>query len=147
MNDNSFMEEALKEARAAAGRGECPVGAVFVQNGKIVARAGNEELAQKDPTAHAEILAMRRAGQILGQSTFPNATIYTTLWPCPMCENSMLQAQVPRVVSGAESFSWVRDVRFNKNNIRLEGPIMNDPCRTIFIDWAKKNRPEILERD
>lgn len=146
-DDSYFMEEALKEAKAAEARGECPIGAVLVRNGEIISRAGNEELALKDPTAHAEILAMRRAGPLLGKHTFPDCVIYTTLWPCPMCENAMLQAQVPRVISGAESFKWVREVRFNKGNMRLEGPILNDPCRAIFISWAEKSRPELLRWD
>lgn len=147
MNDQFFMEEAFKEAQAAADRGECPIGAVLVRDGQIIARAGNEEIAQKDPTAHAEILAMRRAGKIMGRHTFSDCVIYTTLWPCPMCENAMLQAQVPRVVSGARSFQWIYETRFNKRNIVLEGPIMNDACRNIFIAWAEKNRPQILERE
>ena len=148
MTDKQFMEEAFKEAKAAEVRGECPIGAVLVHNGQIIGRAGNEELKEKDPTAHAEILAMRRAGKKLGRHTFQDCTVYTTLWPCPMCTNAMLQARVPRVVSGAQTFAWVKETRFNPNNIQCEGPIMNDECRSLFIQWCRTNkRYEILERE
>jgi tRNA(adenine34) deaminase len=148
MNDKEFMIEAFKEAVAAYERGECPVGAVLVKDGQIISRAGNEELARCDPTAHAEILCLRRAGKILKRHVFHDCTIYTTLWPCPMCDKALLQARVPRVVSGAQTFKWVAETRFNKDNLHREGPIMNEECRSIFIDWLKKNeRYEILDRE
>lgn len=148
MNDVEYMMEALKEAVAAYERGETPVGAVFVKDEKIISRAGNEEHAKYDPTAHAEILCLRRAGSILNRHIFPDCTMYTTLWPCPMCDNAMLQAQVPRVASGARTFSWITDIRFNKGNMLREGPIMEEECRSIFVEWIKKNnRYEILEYD
>ena len=148
MDDKDFMNEAFKEALNAYKRGEAPVGAVFVKDGEIISRAGNEEIGQCDPTAHAEILCLRRAGQTLNRHIFPDCTMYTTLWPCPMCDNAMLQAQVPRVVSGAQTFVWVAETRFNKSNLVREGPIMEEECRSIFIEWLKKNeRFEILERE
>jgi len=104
MDDKHFMTEAYKEAQKAYENGECPMGAVMVRNGEIIARAGNGELELKDPTAHVEVLAIRETGQILGRHQFPDCTMYTTLWPCPMCENAMLQAEVPKVICGAHTF-------------------------------------------
>ncbi|OVE78073.1 hypothetical protein BVX98_01435 [bacterium F11] len=148
MNDLDYMAEAFKEAEAAQKRGECPVGAVLVQDNKIIARAGNREKELCDPTAHAEILAIREAGKILNRHIFPDCTVYTTLWPCPLCDAAMLQAQVPCVVSGARSFKWVPEVRFAKTNLTRLGPIMEKECREIFIQWAKENgREEILAED
>lgn len=92
MDDAFFMREALQEAHAAFGRGECAVGAVLVRSGEILARAGNRELELHDPSAHAEILVLGESGRRLGQHTFPDCTVYTTLWPCPMCEGAMLRA-------------------------------------------------------
>ena len=146
MTEHRFMEEALREAWAAGKRGECPVGAVLVRDGKIVARAGNEEIAAKDPTAHAEMLCLRRAGTEIGSHVFTECTMYTTLWPCPMCQGAMLQAQVPRVVVGATSFTWITEVRFAKENLVIEGPVSQESCRRLFIDWARRcNRLEILD--
>ncbi len=142
------MTEAFKEAVAAGERGECPVGAVLVKDGRIIARAGNEELAAKDPTAHAEIICLRRAGQNLGTHFFPNCIMYTTLWPCPMCEGAMLQAQVPKVISGCRTFKWILENRFDKKNLEKVGPIMEEQCRNLFLEWARRNdRTEILEKE
>lgn len=148
MDDQGFMEEAYKEAVAAGKRGECPVGAVLVKGGKIVARSGNEELARHDPTAHAEVLCLRRAGKKLKRHFFPDCVMYTTLWPCPMCEGAMLQAQVPKVVSGARTFKWILENRFDKQNLEKIGPVLEEKCRTLFVNWAKQNgRIEILEKE
>lgn len=146
MTDHDFMKEAYKEALAAGRRGECPVGAVLVKDGAIIARAGNEELASKDPTAHAEMLCLRRAGKKVGSHVFGDCTMYTTLWPCPMCQGALLQAQIPKVVAGAKAMNFVFEVRFNSANLDLVGPIMEDDCRKLFLDWAKRNgRQEILD--
>ena len=146
MDDQAFMAEAYQEALAAGKRGECPVGAVLVRDGKIIARAGNEELAAKDPTAHAEMLCLRRAGREIGTHVFDDCTMYTTLWPCPMCQGAMLQAQIPKVVAGASSFAWITGVRFARENLEIEGPVSEETCRQLFIDWARRcNRQEILD--
>ncbi len=96
-----FMEIAFAEARAAALRGEVPVGAVIVRDGVVLAAAGNrvEELA--DPTAHAEILALRAAGLALSQPRFPGADLYVTLEPCPMCAAAVSFARIRRLYFGA----------------------------------------------
>ncbi len=121
MNDKEIMATAFEEAKAAYERGECPVGAVIVINGDIVAHAGNREIELKDPTAHAEILVLRQAGQFLNQHTFPDCAIYTTLWPCPMCTNALLRAKVPKVVCGAKSFNYIYEETFNPSRLVMEG--------------------------
>lgn len=148
MDDRGFMEEAFAEARAAYERGECPVGAVVVREGEIIARAGNRERELSDATAHAEILAMRAAGQALGRHKLRDCVVYTTLWPCPMCQNAMLQAEIPQVVCGARSFAWITENRFDPGRLERVGPIMNEECRGIFIAWLREQgRFEILERE
>lgn len=147
-SDQQFMEEAYIEAVAAGKRGECPVGAVLVKDGRIIARAGNKELEKKDPTAHAEMLCLRQGGAVLGTHVLTGCTMYTTLWPCPMCQGAMLQAQVGRVVSGAKTYKWIMDVRFNPDNLNKEGPVRERQCRNLFEDWARRvGRMEILEKE
>lgn len=97
----SFMEIALDEARAAGARGEVPVGACVVIGGDVVARAGNRTREFSDPTAHAEILAIRAACAALGSERLGGADLYVTLEPCPMCAAALVHARVARVVFGA----------------------------------------------
>jgi tRNA(adenine34) deaminase len=137
MNDIDFMTEALVEAKRAYDTGECPVGAVLVRNGETIARAGNQVYQRKDPTAHAEILVLRQAGPLLGQWKFRDCVIYTSLEPCPMCENALLQAEVPRVVYGATGIKRIKDVRFAKSNLARVGPLLEDECRSLFIQWLR----------
>ncbi|MDY8109326.1 nucleoside deaminase [Fulvimarina sp. 2208YS6-2-32] len=96
-----FMDEALEEARAAALRGEVPVGAVIVRNGDVVARAGNETRARNDPTAHAEILAIRRACSALAAERLTGCDLYVTLEPCAMCAGAISFARLRRLYFGA----------------------------------------------
>ena len=138
------MREAFEEAEKAFDRGESPVGAVLVIDGAIVARAGNQELELHDPTAHAEILVLRQAGVVLSQHTFPESVIYTTLWPCPMCENALLRANVPRVVCGARSFKFIYTERFASSNLLKVGPVMEEECRAIFLRWAADTGRDFL---
>ncbi|NRB01782.1 MAG: nucleoside deaminase [Rhodobacteraceae bacterium] len=98
----SFMEDALAEARAAGDRGEVPVGAVVVDpNGQVVARAGNQTRELSDPTAHAEILAIRAACAAAGSDRLPGYDLYVTLEPCAMCAAAIAAARIARVYYGA----------------------------------------------
>lgn len=98
----SHMEAALAEARAAGARGEVPVGAVVVSpSGQVVAAAGNRTLAMHDPTAHAEILALRAACASAGSERLPGHDLYVTLEPCPMCASAISQARIARLYYGA----------------------------------------------
>ena len=96
-----FMDAALDEARAAALRDETPVGAVVVRDGVILARAGNETRALSDPTAHAEILAIRRACAAIGSERLPGCDLYVTLEPCAMCAAAISFARIRRLYFGA----------------------------------------------
>jgi tRNA(Arg) A34 adenosine deaminase TadA len=99
---NGFMAAALEEARTAGERGEVPIGAVVVADGRIVARAGNETRALNDITAHAEILAIRRAAEALGDERLSGADLYVTLEPCTMCAAAISFARIRRLYYGAE---------------------------------------------
>ena len=98
IDDREAMEAALAEARLAAEAGEVPIGAVVVREGAIVARGQNRALRDLDPTAHAEIVAMRAAAAALGNYRLPGCTLYVTLEPCAMCAGAMIHARLARLV-------------------------------------------------
>jgi tRNA(adenine34) deaminase len=104
--DEDFLREALELARDAERGGEVPVGAVVVLDGRIIGRGRNSPIARNDPTAHAEILALREAAAATGNYRLEGATMYTTLEPCVMCAGALVAARVSRLVFGA------RDLRF-----------------------------------
>ena len=99
--DEAMMAEALALARAASGRGEVPVGAVVIRDGAIVGRGGNAPILHSDPTAHAEIAALRDAGRALGNYRLPDCALYVTLEPCAMCAGAIIHARLARLVYGA----------------------------------------------
>ena len=99
--DEYFMRLALAEAERAAANGDVPIGAVVGREDEVLAAAGNERELRLDPTAHAEILALRAAAERLGGWRVPDATLYVTLEPCAMCAGAIVLARVPRVVYGA----------------------------------------------
>jgi tRNA(adenine34) deaminase len=100
--DSEFMCAALTEARNAAERGEVPIGAVLTLDNRIVARAGNRTIADCDPTAHAEIVALRAAAKIIGNYRLLGTTLYVIIEPCAMCCGAMIQARIGRLVYGAD---------------------------------------------
>ena len=97
----SFMDMALDEARAAGARGEVPVGCVIVRDGAVVARAGNRTLTDRDPTAHAEMIAIRAAAASLGSERLDDCDLYVTLEPCAMCAGAVAFARIRRLYYGA----------------------------------------------
>ena len=101
MASPSFMQFALEEARAAASRGEVPVGCAIVRGGEVIARTGNRTIADKDPTAHAELLALRAAAKALGAERLVDCDLYVTLEPCAMCAAAMSFARIRRLYFGA----------------------------------------------
>jgi tRNA(adenine34) deaminase len=101
-SDVSFMQAALEEGKAAAARGEVPVGAVVVAEDKIAGRGGNRTITDCDPTAHAEIVALRDAAKVVGNYRLLGATLYVTIEPCAMCAGAMVQARIARLVYGAD---------------------------------------------
>jgi tRNA(adenine34) deaminase len=103
VNTGSFdagMNVALEEARKAEGHGDVPIGAAVLRDGEVLARAGNERELRRDPTAHAELLAIRAAAEALGGWRLPGTTLYVTLEPCAMCAGAIVLARIPRVVYG-----------------------------------------------
>lgn len=101
MDDSEFMDMALELARQAATLGEVPVGAVIVQDGVVVGRGFNQPISRHDPTAHAEVMALRDAADRLGNYRLPGCTLYVTLEPCVMCAGAIMHARIERVVFGA----------------------------------------------
>ena len=99
--DEHFMRLALREAERAAEHDDVPIGAVVVREGEVVGAAGNERELRADPTAHAEVLALREAAKVLGGWRVPDSVLYVTLEPCAMCAGAIVLARVPRVVFGA----------------------------------------------
>lgn len=102
MNDDEAIALALAEAKAAAARGEVPVGAVLAHNGTLLASNGNRIVELKDPTAHAEILVIRQAAAVLRNERLNNAVLYVTLEPCAMCAGAIAMARIPRLVFAAD---------------------------------------------
>lgn len=96
------MQLAIEEARHAAAAGEVPIGALIVHDGHVVARASNRTIRDCDPTAHAEIVAIREAARLLRNYRMPSSTLYVTIEPCSMCAGAVIQARIPRLVYGAD---------------------------------------------
>ena len=106
LNDMELMREAILEADLAFSEGEIPVGCVIAKDGEIIARAHNLRAQSNDPTAHAEIIAIRRAAAALGDWRLTDCTLYVTLEPCPMCAGAISQSRVGRLVYGAEDSAY-----------------------------------------
>ena len=102
MTDNEYMRLAIEQARAAAVRGEVPVGAIVVLEERIVSAAGNRTIADCDPTGHAEIIALRAAASAVGNYRLTGAALYVTIEPCAMCAGALVQARVARLIYGAD---------------------------------------------
>ena len=101
MTARSFMDLALKQAKIAETAGEVPIGCVIVRNGEVIAQAGNRTLADRDPTAHAEILAIREAARVTGSERLTDCDLYVTLEPCTMCAGAVSFARIRRLYYGA----------------------------------------------
>jgi tRNA(adenine34) deaminase len=144
-----MMRRALAMAREAQAAGEIPVGAVVVKDGLVVAEAYNLREALSDPTAHAERLALTRAGLSLGSWRLDGCTLYVTLEPCPMCAGAIVQSRIERVVFGAADpkagacvslYRLVTDPRFN-HRVQLTAGVLRDSCRAILTEFFQERRP------
>ena len=143
------MRMALVEARRAAEIQEVPVGAVLVSaDGRVLARAHNRTIADSDPSAHAEILAIREAARRLGNYRLLNTTLYATVEPCLMCMGAIIHARIARVVYGARDPKWGaagslynlgEDRRLNHQPEIVQGPLL-DECRNVIQDFFRARR-------
>jgi len=136
MSDEQYMHRALELARCAQQEGEVPVGAVVVLDREIVGEGWNRPIAAKDPTAHAEIQAMRVAAAKLGNYRLTGATLYVTLEPCDMCVGAMFHARVARAVFGATDPKKL----VLKNQVRLEGGVMAAECGALLTGFFAARR-------
>ena len=149
LSDDELMGLALAEAKAAAEAGEVPVGAVVVVDGEVVARRGNERERTGDPTAHAEVLALRDAAAATGDRRLRGATLVVTLEPCPMCAGAAWAAQVGRIVFGAEDpragatgslYNVAVDVRLNHTSEVTAG-VRADEAAALLTGFFASRRP------
>ncbi len=145
MNDIDYMKAAYLEAQKNMRGEDYPVGAVLVIGDEIISRACNTTHADFDPTAHAEINVIRSTCERLKNHTLEHATLYTTLYPCPMCEAAMVEARIGRVVFGSEPFPWIREVKYKQGKRVLDGPVLGQACRELFVaKLIQKGRADIL---
>lgn len=146
--DRAFMEFALAAARDAVAAGEVPVGAVVVRGGEIIARASNRTVRDQDPTAHAEVLALREASRAIGSWRLGDCSLYVTLEPCAMCAGALVLARVERVVFGAwddkagMSGSVEDLLRHPRLNHRpgVLGGVMEDDARALLREFFRERR-------
>ena len=146
--DEYFMLAALMTAATAAARGEVPVGAVLVRNGEIIARAHNSTISMSDPTAHAEVLALRRAAQREGNYRLPGTVLVVTLEPCVMCVGALLQARVQRLVFGCRDpkagalgscYDIGRDGRGN-HQLEVHGGVLDEAASRMLQTFFRARR-------
>lgn len=143
-----FMRQAIKEALKAGEAGEVPVGAVIVKDGKVIARGKNERETKKDPTAHAEVVAIRKAGQKLGRWNLSDCDLYVTLEPCAMCGGAIVYSRIAHVYYGADDLRFgccgtvmniVTDPRLN-HRASVEGGILKEECLAPIKEFFREKR-------
>jgi tRNA(adenine34) deaminase len=146
--DEAFMAEAVALAHAARERGEVPVGAIVVSAGAVVGRGGNAPIAASDPTAHAEIAALREAGRTLGNYRLPGCSLYVTIEPCAMCAGAIIHARIGRLVFGARDpktgacgsvVNLFAEPRLN-HHATVEGGVLADECGKLLADFFATRR-------
>lgn len=148
MTDEDYMREALAEAKKAWAVGEVPVGAVLVKEGEIIGRGFNQPISSHDPSAHAEVMALRDAAKNLGNYRLVDSTLYVTFEPCSMCAGAIFHARVKRVVYGAAEYktgaagSIVNLFAEPKLNFhaRIEGGILAEECGQLVSEFFAERR-------
>jgi tRNA(adenine34) deaminase len=152
MDDTFFMREALYQAEAAGCLGEVPVGAIVVRKGEIVGRGFNAPIGEQDPTAHAEIAALRDAARNLGNYRLPDCELFVTLEPCAMCAGAILHARIARVVYGARDpktgahgsiLDLFAESRLNHHTV-VTGGVLAEPCGRLLRDFFAERRQQRL---
>jgi tRNA(adenine34) deaminase len=155
-DDERWMGEALTAAREAARRGEVPVGACVVgADGELLAVAGNRTRSDCDPTAHAEVLALREAARLVGNYRLTGAVVYSTVEPCAMCAGALVQARVARLVYGAtdekagavESVFRVCDSGSLNHRMELTAGVLGEECRVLMQDFFRERRTERMKAE
>ena len=143
-----WMRSALDQARCAADQQEVPVGAVIVRGDRIVAEGHNQRESLKDPTAHAEMIAITQASEALGSWRLLDCALYVTLEPCPMCAGAIVQARIPTVIFGTSDpksgacstlYQITSDVRLNHQAVVMGG-VMEDQCRSLLQEFFRRQR-------
>ena len=138
-----FLNEAILEAQKAAALGEVPIGAVVVKDEVIIGRGHNRREIDHDPTAHAEIIALRDAGRTLGTWRLAGCTLYVTMEPCPMCCGALINSRIDTVVYGADEpkfgsagsqLNLLQFPGFN-HNVKIIGPIAQERCQNLMRDF------------
>jgi tRNA(adenine34) deaminase len=146
--DLDFMQLALEEARAAALAGEVPVGALLVRNGQVISRVGNRTVRDCDPTAHAEVVALREAARVLGNYRLAATILYVTIEPCSMCAGAIIQARVPRVVYGCDDpkgggvrscFEILSHPRLN-HQVEVTSGVLAAECAAVIQSFFAERR-------
>lgn len=148
MNDEYFMQIAIREAEAAAACGEVPVGAVLVIDGDIIAQAHNMKETLLDPTAHAEMIAIRKSCEKLKRWRLTGATMYVTLEPCPMCAGAIVQSRIDRLVYGAkDSKAGAVDSLFNmlqndalNHQLQVKSGVLAKECSEVLKEFFQVKR-------
>jgi len=147
-SDYDFMKIALEEAEDAYRRGEVPVGAVLVREGNILARAHNSPIAKNDPSAHAEMLVLRQAGEKTGNYRLAGTELYVTLEPCIMCAGAIVHARISRVIFGARDpkcgaivslYNILSDRRLN-HQVKITEGILSEECAEIISRFFRQKR-------
>ena len=147
-NDELWMEEALRSAQRALEAGEVPVGAVVVSEGRIVGRGWNRNIADSDPTAHAEIVALREAGATVGNHRLAECELFATIEPCPMCAGALVHARIKRLIYGADDpkagavLSVVPVLNHPRLNHKMEvrGGVLAGRCAELLQTFFKNRR-------
>ena len=149
--DRYYMSEALKEAAKAFDADEVPVGAVIVHEGMVIARAHNQIKLLRDPTAHAEMIAITQAASYLGSERLLNSTLYVTIEPCAMCSGAMVLARIKRLVYGADDlktgasgsvFNITRNSRLN-HRITVSRGLFKEECALLLKDFFASKRARL----
>ena len=150
MTDTQWMRYALNRAIEAGERGEVPVGAVIVVNGELIAEGFNQPIATNEPTAHAEIVAMRRAAEQLGNYRLTGASLYVTIEPCQMCVGAMIHARIARLIYGApepkagaiESAMHAHEHPALNHRIEVTGGVLAADAREVMQEFFRQRRSE-----
>ncbi|MEY4847648.1 MAG: hypothetical protein RLZZ36_761 [Pseudomonadota bacterium] len=148
-SDADYMQRALALARAAAAQGEVPVGALVVRGSEIIGEGANRPIGQHDPSAHAEIEALRATGRALGDYRLTGATLYVTLEPCIMCASAIVHARIDRVVFGAwdpkagaaGSIADVFAIPQLNHRVDVFGGVLAEECATLLSEFFRARRP------